>query len=322
MRYIKSLIFVLHVLAIGLPVRSASLFLPVGLEEYRFIYDRAERSEIVGLTERLKCTVGPYHYSELPPENPIVKYGRGLHGPRIRPFLFATEDFRIAKHMRADGYECLRGGIMAKPGQRWSIFGNFILDEQLAKDPDYTGKKWRGLAGEVENAWVGYRTDAVDLIFGRFDSFWGPVRRSLILSSSAVSMDALSFRVHWGRLYFTYQAGKLDGERIRGDSGEILHNRFFAGHRLDFRLVRQLYIGFFETVIYGGEGRELELAYLNPINFFHAWQINEDADDNTLLGMDFRWYVDGRHKFYGQFLFDDFQVDNDRPEDQEPNETG
>jgi hypothetical protein len=56
--------------------------------------------------------------------------------------------------------------------------------------------------------------------------------------------------------------------------------------------------------------------------FFHAFQLNENYDDNTFLGFDFTWYLKKRHKIYGQFLIDDFQIDNDVPGDNEPNEIG
>ena len=73
------------------------------------------------------------------------------------------------------------------------------------------------------------------------------------------------------------------------DEVEQFENRFFAGHRLDIHFSRQLRIGFSETIIYGGPGRQIDLVYLNPIMAFHAAQLNEGINDNTLLGFDFSY---------------------------------
>ncbi|MBN2227206.1 MAG: hypothetical protein JW763_07555 [candidate division Zixibacteria bacterium] len=301
---------------------SANLLLPINTPEFQFAYDLAHRDEIAKGPDRLEYAVAPYRLLELPAAVPVIHQAHNLHGDRLRMFLLATEDVTSRKYARAEGYEYLRGGVMTTLSPHWSMYVNFLFDEKLADDPDYTGKKWRGLAGEVENAFVAGTYGNVDIIFGRFGVGWGPAAQSLVLSSTACTMDALSVRVRWNRFYFTYQAGKLDGSQIRRDSSTVTINRCFAGHRLDFRAVDQLYIGLFETVIFGGEGRAYEPAYLNPINFYHAWQLNEDTDDNTLLGFDLRYYIGNRHKAYAQMLFDDFQVDDEAQGDQEPNEIG
>jgi len=56
--------------------------------------------------------------------------------------------------------------------------------------------------------------------------------------------------------------------------------------------------------------------------FYHAVQLNEDVDDNTFLGLDFCWYLNNRHKLYGQLMVDDMQVDDKAIGDQEPDEIG
>ena len=38
--------------------------------------------------------------------------------------------------------------------------------------------------------------------------------------------------------------------------------------------------------------------------------------------MDFTYYLNNRHKFYGQFLIDDFQIDSEVRDDNEPDEIG
>jgi hypothetical protein len=83
-----------------------------------------------------------------------------------------------------------------------------------------------------------------------------------------------------------------------------------------------LRVGFFESVVFGGAGRQVELYYLNPIIFFHGSQLNEGTDDNTFIGLDFDYKPFERVKLYCQALVDDFQIDNETQGDREPNEIG
>jgi len=85
---------------------------------------------------------------------------------------------------------------------------------------------------------------------------------------------------------------------------------------------RRFRLGLFETVLFGGEGRPPELYYLNPLQFFHAAQLNENEDDNTILGLDFTLLPGQGFSSYGQVIVDDVQIDDKSPGDREPAEFG
>jgi len=298
-----------------------AVFFPVNQPEHQFIYDLARRAEISGSFDDYNFNVAPYNFDRIELSYPLSGHISGIDQKHISAFAFLSEDFSSAGYARAQGYESIRGGAIARPHDKIYLYTNFLLDEKMQDDPDYTGKKWRGLAGEIENAFVAYSDKRMDIFLGRFSSFWGATDQSLVLSSTARPMDAFSFRFRWRIIDFTYQFAKLD--RLEPpDSAGLFQNRYFAGHRLDFRPVKNLRIGLFETIVFGGPGRSVDLTYLNPIMFYHAVQLNEDVDDNTFLGLDFCWYINSRHKFYGQLMVDDMQVDNKAIGDQEPDEIG
>jgi hypothetical protein len=75
-------------------------------------------------------------------------------------------------------------------------------------------------------------------------------------------------------------------------------------------------------VVFGGPGRQIDLLYLNPLISFHAAQLNENLDDNTMVGFDFDLQPGSGVLIYGQFLVDDLQVDNKTRGDQEPDQLG
>jgi hypothetical protein len=172
----------------------------------------------------------------------------------------------------------------------------------------------------VEQAFAYYHTERFNLTLGRFANFWGP-RNSLVLGSNA-TLDGLGYNIKWGRLSLSYRLARLDGLNPDEDSVAQFENRFFAGHRLDFHFNNHLRVGLFETVIFGGPGRQLELYYLNPIIFFHGSQLNDGADDNTFVGFDFDYLPVDEVRLFGQLLIDDLQIENKSQGDQEPDEIG
>jgi len=314
----KKILLVLIFLTLPIPLLAAGV-LPSGRPEFEFIYDRLERNDALS-QDNQDYQLGPYS----------LELARSALGPfdwldrldqnSLRLFGSFGEHFRSVKSASATGYESLEGGIVARPIDKLFVYGRISLDEALASDPNYTGKKWRGLAGGVDDAFVQYQTGTFSLLAGRFASFWGP-RGSMALAPG-VSMDGFGYSYRWGRLTLSYRLARLDGLSPERDSVAQFENRYFAAHRLDVHLSTRIRVGFFETAIFGGPGRQLDLYFLNPILFYHASQLNDGPDDNTYLGFDFAVKPMVGVKLYGQMMVDDYQLDNRTQSDQEPNEYG
>jgi len=135
-------------------------------------------------------------------------------------------------------------------------------------------------------------------------------------------MDGFGYSYRWGRITASYRLAQLDRTTTTEENETLFENRFFAAHRLDIDLSRNLRIGFFETVLFGGAGRQVDLFYLNPLIFYHGTQLNEQVNDNTTIGFDFSYNLAVGYRFYGQLLVDDIQVDNESQGDQEPDQIG
>jgi hypothetical protein len=317
MQYLKSsIIILLSIISVGV---SAEL-IPVGIAEYQMLYDWYRNQEITDPAFRESNQIAPFEFGD----TVLTKYpfiGRTLSVGQIRPSIFFSEQIYSEKYVRTKYYESIRGGMTARPSEAITLYTDIILDEKLAKDPNYTGKKWRGLAGEIANGFINYKRGRFDFTFGRFVSNWGSENGSLVLASTARAMDGVAYRFRWGFLSYAYQLGQLDRLET-GDSLAPYENRYFAGHRLDLNIFENLKIGFFETVIYGGVGRTFDLAYLNPLMIYHTVQLNEGIDDNTFIGCDFSYFLNDRYKFYGQLLIDDYQIEKEKDSDKEPNEIG
>lgn len=299
--------------------QDSSGVIPLGNNEFDFLYDRLERSSALAL-DRFDWQSGPYRFDQLRFTPKFLQSISSVSGEKLAVFGSLAEETRFRTHYDPTGYESYRGGLAARPAKGLFVYGDFVLDQARAVDPTYHGKKWRGLAGDVEQAFASYQTKHFDLLIGRFGSFWG-VRHSLVLGPMA-RMDGFGYTYHLGRLSLTYRLAALDGEPPPTDSIGLFINRYWAGHRLDLHLSNRLRVGVFEAMVWGGPGRTIEPAYLNPLLSFHTFQLNRGPNDNSFVGVDFDYKPTTGLKLYGQLLIDDFQIDKKSQGDQKPNMFG
>jgi hypothetical protein len=93
-------------------------------------------------------------------------------------------------------------------------------------------------------------------------------------------------------------------------------NKFVALHHLSVNVGKKLNLGLFESVIFTADDSlgtdHFRLEYLNPIIFYRAIEQQNGSSDNVLLGLDFKWNAVKRLSFYGQFMLDEFVIDNIR----------
>ncbi|MCH7879691.1 MAG: hypothetical protein IH914_10315, partial [candidate division Zixibacteria bacterium] len=88
----------------------------------------------------------------------------------LRWFVSPAESFQSQQNRRSAALERLRGGVTVSLSDKIYAQSFFILDERLATDPLYTGKVWRGLAGDVETATISDAGEKLTALFGRYRS--------------------------------------------------------------------------------------------------------------------------------------------------------
>jgi hypothetical protein len=92
--------------------------------------------------------------------------------------------------------------------------------------------------------------------------------------------------------------------------------KFVALHHLSLNIGKKLNIGVFESVIFSADDSlgtdHFRLEYLNPIIFYRAIEQQNGSSDNVMLGFDFKWNALRKISLYGQFLLDEFVIDNIR----------
>jgi hypothetical protein len=313
---------------------SADVTYPLGWFPFNLDYELFYQAAVASGDVDLLPPIGPHYLSNfkdmLPNEflSPSTKLVDNVSDNDVRFFSLTAERIQAERNSSPKDLALFMGGARYQLSEYFDALVLFNLDRAKAIDPDYTGKKWRGLAGDIETAALYFVKGNLAITLGRERVFWGPQPTNLILSETAEPLDLLSARYRKGRLHFSFLFARLD--ESRPDSVDFLRladrtfhdNRYLVGHRLDIRFHKSFRLGLFETVLFGGEGRPPELYYLNPLQFFHTAQLNEQEDDNTILGFDFTFLPWNSFGFFGQFIVDDFQIDKREQGDQEPNEWG
>ena len=153
--------------------------------------------------------------------------------------------------------------------------------------------------GDVTDNASGYavfRLPWFDLEIGRDLVEWGPgFRGNLILSRNSNFYDLFKATFRYERLKYEHFHGFLNAERTK----------YLAGHRIEVRPLDSFRFSINETVVYGG--RSVEFLYANPFFPFIIAERHLGNKDNNLVSIDFTWFLRQRQlKFYGEFLFDDF----------------
>jgi hypothetical protein len=313
---------------------SADVIYPLGRFPFDLDYQLSYQAMVVSGKVDMLPPLGPFYHSTMKEAlgnqalSPTMRLVDNVFDNHIRIFSITTERIQTEHNERTQDLLSLAGGARYQPSQYFGALVLFDLDRAKAIDPDYTGKKWRGLAGDIETAAIYFKKNDLAITLGRQRVFWGPQPINLIISETAEPLDLLSARYRKGRLRFSFFFARLD--ESRPDSVDFLRlsdrtfhdNRYLVGHRIDITLHRSFRLGLFETSLFGGEGRPPELYYLNPLQFFHTAQLNEDENDNTILGLDFTYLPWQGFGIYGQFIIDDFQIDRQSQGDQEPDEYG
>jgi len=188
----------------------------------------------------------------------------------------------------------------------WTVFRTSVNGAQLHK---IDTRPWKEHArASFDAGGLSFRHGRLSIFVGRDELSWGMDRtRGLLLSGSAPAFDMVKLTFKTRRFLYTAFSSRL--RRGEEDCWEGSMRRYVAGHRLEAALLPSLNLGVAEAVIYGGENRSFEPAYLNPITILYAEQWNLRQDDNVLISADFTWKVSSWLEARGEVMIDDFQYD-------------
>lgn len=149
-------------------------------------------------------------------------------------------------------------------------------------------------------------TKYIDISFGYDRNFIGDGYRSLFLSDFSANTLFLKLNTRIWRLNYQNLFMELHTAEPRGPD-RLLPKKYAALHHLDVNITRWLNIGLFEGVIFGRKNR-FEFGYLNPVIFYRSAEQQNGSFDNSVAGIDFKANIRKSAQLYGQFLLDEFNL--------------
>jgi hypothetical protein len=157
-------------------------------------------------------------------------------------------------------------------------------------------------------------TKHIDIQFGHDRHFIGNGYRSLIFSDFSPPSLFLKGNVKIWKLNYLFLVNQMTADnRVINNS---YPNKYNAMHHLSINIGKKFNLGIFESVVFSSADStgsdQFRIEYLNPIIFYRAIEQQNSSTDNVMLGFDFKWNVVKNISLYGQFMLDEFVIDNIR----------
>ncbi|MFN8310691.1 MAG: hypothetical protein U0T73_12080 [Chitinophagales bacterium] len=152
--------------------------------------------------------------------------------------------------------------------------------------------------------------DYLNITFGRDKHFWGNGQRSLFLSDYSAPALFLKYKLTFWRIEYVYLLQQLTSQYYgAGSTGvdNLLPKKYGVFHHINIKLTKWFDIGLFEGVM-AKRGNTFDAQYLNPIIFYRSVEHALGSPDNVLIGGDFKINAFNHMQFYGQLVFDEFNV--------------
>jgi hypothetical protein len=158
--------------------------------------------------------------------------------------------------------------------------------------------------------------------FGHDKHFIGDGYRSLFLSDFSAPYTFLKvntkiWKVNYTNLFADMNAGFIAKDTLTGRGGNRYNRKIYSMHHLSMNIRPNLTIGLFESIMTGpkdGDSTDAQwqLSYFNPIIFYRYIEQYHGSNDNAFVGLDYKWNFLNHFSLYGQFLFDEFLLNEVR----------
>lgn len=227
------------------------------------------------------------------------------------------------KYFNTRGFEA-RGSINKKVGfysfltDNQAMLPEYINRRRMAQDKVLPGEGWQKVYKTNGTDFFTARgyftfnaTKHIDMQFGQDKLFFGNGYRSLHLSDYSNNFLFFKINTQVGPITYRNIFAELLDYPIQPAGANLYKKKYATTHKLDFRILDNLTVGFFENVIFsrgvnnsGNDG--FDFHYLNPVIFYRAVEHHLGDNDNVGLGIDWKYNFLKRFSFYGQVYIDEF----------------
>ncbi|MEZ4878030.1 MAG: gliding motility protein RemB [Flavobacterium sp.] len=150
----------------------------------------------------------------------------------------------------------------------------------------------------------------LNLGYGR--NFIGDGYRSLLLSDGASPYPYIKVNTTFWKIKYTNIYTWLKDVRPEVTVDKTYATKYVASHYLSMNVSKRLNIGFFESVVWTNQNnRGFDMSFVNPIIFYRAVEFaSSSRSGNALLGLTTKYKFNNQINFYGQFLLDEFSLND------------
>ena len=259
------------------------------------------------LNQEFKYELEELYYERDGDDHTVLKYGAS-----------SIAHLTLAEGDSSYGRLQARFDVGLQFNKKFVLKDRVVIDTKAEKETRYQAREWkRNLTGTLDEAYANVDIRYFHILLGRDHLRWGPGKSDVLLLSDLIPpFDMIKMEGKVGSFKLVWFATILD--QIDAPYYGFLAKRYFSGHRLSLKLKMGIEMGLSEVVVYGGENRNIEPYYLNPILPYYGEQFNRDIDDNVLWSFDFSLSTFKNKELYFELLVDDFQYDFES----EPHQTG
>ena len=152
----------------------------------------------------------------------------------------------------------------------------------------------------------------INLNLGYGRNFIGDGYRSLLLSDGASPYPYVKLNTTFWKIKYTNLYTWLKDVRPEVTIDRTYATKFAASHYLSLNVTNRWNIGLFESVVWSNQNnRGFDMNFANPIIFYRTVEFASSArSGNALLGLTTKVKWNNQINFYGQFLLDEFSLND------------
>ncbi len=155
-----------------------------------------------------------------------------------------------------------------------------------------------------------------DFQMGYDNVFIGDGYRSLLLSDNAFNYPYLKINAKFWHINYTVLYSQMMDINHQWSENLGYAKKWSTTHYLSWAVSKRFNVGIFETIVWQAQDstgyRGFDVTYLNPILFLRPVEFSVGSSDNALMGLNLSFIVGKHHTFYGQFIIDEFKLDEIR----------
>jgi len=151
-----------------------------------------------------------------------------------------------------------------------------------------------------------------DMQLGYGRNFIGDGYRSLLMGDGASPYPYFKINTKFWKFKYTNTYMWMRDVRPEVTEDRTYETKYMASHYLSWNVSKKFNPGFFESVVWANtNGRGFDANFINPIIFYRAVEFSSSArSGNALLGLTGKYKVNNRINLYGQFLIDEFSLND------------